>query len=133
METLNIKGTSYTPEVTFDVDNNIYSIKGDSRPEDTHAFYQILIDWLSSLKNSDIDKGKVNGNDALFKFQFDYLNSSSSKFILKLIMCIKELQENGFNFRIEWYFDQPDIDMRELGEEYKDMLGMEIKLIPIEI
>lgn len=127
MEALILEGTSYTPKVIFDLDNKVFEISGDSRPEDTHAFYQKLIDWLKQLETVTVSE-KLK-----FKFTFDYLNSSSSKFIFKLILQLKELVLKGVNFSIDWYYDDPDIDMKELGEEYTDMTDLEINLISVEV
>ena len=127
MEVLDLEGTSYTPKVVFDLKNKVFEITGDSRPEDTHAFYQVLIDWLSNL-----DGPSVSG-ELKFKFAFDYLNSSSSKFIFKLISCLKDLESKDINFSIDWYYDEPDIDMKELGEEYAELVGIKINLISVEI
>ena len=127
MEVLELEGTSYTPKVVFDLKNKVFEITGDSRPEDTHAFYQVLIDWLSNL-----DSLSVQG-DLKFKFAFDYLNSSSSKFIFKLISCLKELESKGINFSIDWFYDEPDIDMKELGEEYTELADIKINLISVEV
>lgn len=127
MEIFELEGTSYTPKVIFDVNNSHFEITGDSRPEDTHSFYQKLIDWLNTLDSSMIE-GTVN-----FKFAFDYLNSSSSKFILKLIYCLKALSSKGIQFSIDWYYDEPDIDMKELGEEFTEMSDIQINLISVEV
>ena len=127
MELLELEGSSYTPKVVFDVKNKVFEITGDSRPEDTHAFYQVLIDWLSNL-----DSASVKG-DLKFKFAFDYLNSSSSKFIFKLISCLKDLETKGIYFSIDWFYDEPDIDMKELGEEYTELTDIKINLISVEV
>lgn len=127
MEVFELEGTRYTPKVVFDVKNKVFEISGDSRPEDTHTFYQLLIDWLSKLASASVQ------GDFKFKFAFDYLNSSSSKFIFKLIKCLKDLQSSGINFSIDWFYDEPDIDMKELGEEYAELAGMKINMISVEV
>ncbi len=127
MEVFELEGTRYTPKVVFDVKNKVFEISGDSRPEDTHTFYQVLIDWLSGLNNASVQ------GDFKFKFAFDYLNSSSSKFIFKLIKCLKGLESNGINFSIDWFYDEPDIDMKELGEEYTELADIKINMISVEV
>ena len=127
MEVFELEGTRYTPKVVFDVKNKVFEISGDSRPEDTHTFYQVLIDWLSKLHSAAVQ------GDFKFKFAFDYLNSSSSKFIFKLIKCLKDLRSSGINFSIDWFYDEPDIDMKELGEEYAELAGMKINMISVEV
>ena len=127
MEVFELEGTRYTPKVVFDVKNKVFEISGDSRPEDTHTFYQVLIDWLSKL-----DSASVQG-DFKFKFAFDYLNSSSSKFIFKLIKCLKDLESSGIHFSIDWFYEEADIDMKELGEEYTERAGIKINMISVEV
>ncbi|MDG1842425.1 MAG: DUF1987 domain-containing protein [Crocinitomicaceae bacterium] len=127
MEVLELEGTSYTPKVVFDLKNKVFEISGDSRPEDTHTFYQVLIDWLSKLDSPSVQE------DLKFKFAFDYLNSSSSKFIFKLISCLKNLESKDINFSIDWFYDEPDIDMKELGEEYAELADIKINLISVEV
>ena len=127
MEVLELEGSSYTPKVVFDSENKVFEISGDSRPEDTHAFYQKLIDWIDALESSSL-KGDVR-----FKFRFDYLNSSSSKFVLKLIFSLKALESKGINFVVDWVYDEPDIDMKELGEEYAEIVDIQINLISVEV
>jgi len=127
METFELEGTSYTPKVIFDVKNRHFEISGDSRPEDTHSFYQVLIDRLNGIESSMIE------GEIAFKFAFDYLNSSSSKFILKLIFCLKSLESKGIHFSVDWYYDEPDIDMKELGEEYSEMTDIQFNLISVEV
>jgi len=127
MEVLELDGTSYTPKVVFDLKNRVFEITGDSRPEDTHTFYQGLIGWLSNLESPSV-KGELK-----FKFAFDYLNSSSSKFIFKLISCLKDLESKDINFSIDWYYDEPDNDMKELGEEYAELADIKINLISVEV
>lgn len=133
MESLIIEGTSYTPDVRFDVHQNEFVISGDSRPEDTHAFYKEIISWLENFGANSEAKEKTSKDQILFKFQFDYLNSSSSKFVLKLLMKTKELIDSGFSFKIDWYYDDPDLDMKELGEEYAEMADININLISVEV
>ena len=127
MEVFELEGTRYTPKVVFDLKNKVFEISGDSRPEDTHSFYQVLIDWLGKLNSA-----SVHG-DFKFKFAFDYLNSSSSKFIFKLIKCLKDLESVGINFSIDWFYDEPNVDMKELGEEYTELADIKINMISVEV
>ena len=50
MEILDIRGTTDTPKVLFDPDNNIFEISGRSLPEDVITFYQPVIEWLDDYE-----------------------------------------------------------------------------------
>jgi len=43
MESLKIEATKCTPEVTFNAENNILDIKGDSYPENIAEFFLLCI------------------------------------------------------------------------------------------
>ncbi len=132
MGTLILESTRFTPKVTLDPDSNVYEISGDSRPENTHSFYSELIEWVENWDRKNSNKEEVE-KPIRFKFAFEYLNSSSSKFVLKLILKLKEILVSGDELEIDWYYDEPDIDMKEMGEEYAEMAEIPINLIPVEV
>jgi len=123
MKALVIKQTITTPEITFDYDNNIFNLEGCSRPEDVRSFYYPIIQWLTDLKNG-VENGEIkNNNDiTVFNFKFDYFNSSSAKFILDILVLINDIHKAGLNIRIDWYFEENDDDMKEVGEELSDVV-----------
>ncbi len=131
MNQLIIKETSATPQVNFDIDNDIYIVQGCSRPEDVREFYYPIISWLDDLgsKNIDILKQKYSELPMVFKFKFDYFNSSSAKFILDILVIINQIHHNGVKMRIDWHFDENDDDMREVGEELSDVVDFEFDYI----
>jgi len=131
MEALIKDPTSYTPKVVFDPQNEVFEISGDSRPENTHSFYEELIEWL--VKYEENMRGGVSDKKPMtISFLFDYLNSSSSKFILKVILKLKNISSET-PVQINWHYEEPDIDMKEMGEEFSQMAEMDIKLVQVEI
>jgi hypothetical protein len=121
MDSLRIKETTATPLVIFDPINNEFELKGCSRPEDVREFYSPVIKWLEDF-NTQIDeslRSKHKDSPLVFKFKFDYFNSSSAKFILDILVLTNQFHQNGLNMCIDWYFDEHDDDMREVGEDYR--------------
>jgi len=57
-----------------------------------------------------------------FVFKFDFFNIASSKRILLIFYKLMELQSKGIQVRIKWYYDEEDIDMLEIGEDYAVMV-----------
>ena len=49
MDKLKIEPTTFTPEVTFDVEKRVFEISGESRPQDSREFYGPIITWLNEL------------------------------------------------------------------------------------
>jgi hypothetical protein len=63
----------------------------------------------------------------VFKFKFDYFNSSSAKFILDILVIINQMHTQGLKMRIDWYFDENDDDMKEVGEELSEVVDFQFE------
>lgn len=124
MTPLVLKETTATPKIVFDIDNEEFEIKGCSRPEDVRDFYVPVIRWLEEFREEVTDalKEKYAGAPLVFNFKFDYFNSSSAKFILDVLILINNIHSDGLNIRIDWYFDENDEDMKEVGEELSEVV-----------
>lgn len=124
MNSLIIEETIATPKIIFDYNNNNFELEGCSRPEDVRGFFGPIIQWLNDFKksiNDDINE-KHKENPIIFKFKFDYFNSSSAKFILDILVLINDIHTKGLNIRIDWYYDESDDDMKEVGEELSEVV-----------
>ena len=134
MESLIIKETIVTPKIVFDFDNRDFELAGCSRPEDVRVFYAPIIKWLVDFKefvNDDIRNGHKQ-NPIVFKFRFDYFNSSSAKFILDILVLIDQIHGDGLNMQIDWFYDENDDDMKEVGEELSDVVDFPFKYVVIK-
>lgn len=134
MDALRLKETTATPMVVFDPQNNEFELKGCSRPEDVREFYTPIIKWLeqfiSQLSPEYINQHKES--PVIFKFKFDYFNSSSAKFILDILVLSNQLHENNLNICIDWYFDENDDDMREVGEELSEVVDFPFRYVMVK-
>jgi len=134
MESLIIKETIVTPKIVFDFDNRDFELAGCSRPEDVKGFFAPIIKWLVDFKefvNDDI-RNDYKQNPIVFKFRFDYFNSSSAKFILDILVLIDQIHGDGLNMQIDWFYDENDDDMKEVGEELSDVVDFPFKYVVIK-
>lgn len=134
MEAIHLAASETTPKVELDHTTDKFEIGGESRPENARKFYGPIIEWFDKynqflywLKN---DKGAGYKKDIVVDFHFDYLNSTSIKFVYDLLKKIEELKTNATSATINWYFDAGDEDMKESGEEYSRMVGMTFNILP---
>lgn len=133
MKTIKIEETNTSPYVLFDFDNNVYEIKGCSRPEDVVAFYGQLVDWLNDIKLNATDemKARTQNNPMVFKLYLDYFNSSSAKYILDMVLIIDQIYRNGMSVAIDWLYKKEDEDMLETGKEFTDLIKCPINFIAV--
>jgi len=119
MNNLYIKPSLKSPEVKFNITGDLL-IKGVSIHEDTMQFYQPILDW--------VDKFGQSGNEALFfKLYFEYLSTSSTQMIVKLIDKINKLKKNGVKVVYEWGYEEGDDSIKELGEDIEEITECEFE------
>jgi hypothetical protein len=116
MPNLKIAATDRTPEVDFDFDKRQLKLKGESYPEDVAKFYGPLFEALDNLLRG-------LGDDACsFEFELIYFNSSSAKAIMSILERLEDAAAAGASVTVNWYYDEEDDTMRELGEEFGEDL-----------
>jgi len=116
MDNIKIEATDRSPGIDFDFTSNKFSIRGESYPEDVTAFYGEVIENLESHLSS-MDDGDVE-----FNFELIYFNSSTAKVLMGLFDTLEEAAEEGLSVTVNWYYDEEDDTMEELGEEFAEDL-----------
>jgi hypothetical protein len=116
MSTLHISATPRTPEISFDFENNVYHLRGESYPEDVKEYYGPPITQLERHLES------LEGAEVGFRFEFVYFNSSTAKILMNLFDLLDATAERGNTVTITWAFEQDDDNMAELGEEFGEDL-----------
>jgi hypothetical protein len=121
MEHLYVEGTKMTPNVILDSDKKVYSITGNSRPENPLQFYRPIFEWLTNYLERTEEK-------MVFEVQLDYFNTSTSKVLLDLFELFEKFAETK-DIHVVWYYQSDDEEMQEAGEELLDLveLSHEIK------
>lgn len=107
------EATDRTPAVSFDFENGIFSMKGESYPEDASAFFGPLHQALEEFLDSEFDAQIV------FDVEFAYFNSSSAKVLMNLFQLLEDAAENkGKKTVINWHYNEDDDTMLEFGEDF---------------
>lgn len=125
MEKLFIEPTRVTPLVSFDPEKNLLEIKGRSSPENSILFFEQVLALIDEFTESDRETLTVN-------FSFEYFNTSSSKCLFDVFRKLVKLENNEQELIINWYYEEDDEDMMEAGEDYADLLDLEINFIELE-
>jgi hypothetical protein len=128
---LYIEPTTDSPEVIFDPEKKIFKISGESRPFDAYAFYFLLFKWLDDF-TLNISTFYENKDTIVFNFKFDYFNSSSAKYILEFCMKIALLKTEMMDVRVNWYYENDDMDMLDSGKEMSRIANLPFEYIKRE-
>lgn len=122
-KSIKIDATRKTPAVSLDKGHIL--IDGRSIPEDSNRFYQPIYDWIKDYSDEDLTPTRIDLN-------FEYINTSSTKWVFAVL---KELGTNPrLNDKVEinWFYEEGDDDMEELGYILKSMVPHRFSIIETE-
>ena len=122
MSDLHIAATDRTPEIELSADKGIFSMRGESFPEDVAAFYGQVILAIDALASS--IQGPLKVDVAMV-----YINSSSIKAMFRIFEGLENVRKHGHPLTITWHFQDDDDIMEELCEDFKDRFPE----LPIEV
>ncbi|MCE2518164.1 MAG: DUF1987 domain-containing protein [Alphaproteobacteria bacterium] len=108
--------TSRTPAVLLDPAKGVFSLVGESYPEDITGFYgPIRVALDEALRNL---SGPLKVDLKLV-----YFNSSSARVLMELMDQMDEYAQSGTNIQVSWYCDPDDDITREFAEDISEDLS----------
>jgi len=111
-----------TPTINFNLKTGELLMEGKSFPPDVTTFFKEAIAWLDEYLKS---PAKLT----VMKLKLDYFNTASSKIVMDVLYKMEELYKNNNDVLVEWYYPDDDEDMKETGEEYKELIKVPFKQI----
>ena len=130
MEKLVIEPTFNSPSVILDPESNQFDFSGESRPENVRKFYLPILEWLDSFAKAQSEMGRsARSSSLLVRFNFEYFNSTSAKYILDIFKALNVLNDLGIEILVKWLYEEDDEDMLEVGEEMSRMSKLDFEYI----
>ncbi|MBF0126081.1 MAG: DUF1987 domain-containing protein [Magnetococcales bacterium] len=126
MENIKMDRTDRTPEIDFNFSDNVFSLRGESYPEDVPTFFGPPV---SSLEHH---LGGLTSGRVEFNFEMIYFNSTSAKVVMKLFELLEKTAGQGVAVIINWHYAADDDNMQELGEEFgEDLEAATFNMCPL--
>ncbi|MCP4757628.1 MAG: DUF1987 domain-containing protein [Proteobacteria bacterium] len=116
MDRLFIASTKYTPEISFDAENNLLEIKGESYPENTAAFYSPVVFWLDEYLRY------LQDQEVTLNLELVYFNSSTMKVLMDIFEKFEEAVEKNKRVAMNWIYDEQNENALEYGKELQEDL-----------
>jgi len=123
MKNFLIKNTLKTPFVNLNADSGLIEFKGRSIPEDARAYFEPIIDWLKDYADNPAFKTIVN-------FQFEYFNTSTSKWLISVFKLLCEMREADNEVEFNWFYH--DDDLLEYAREMEDFFQIKMNTREVE-
>ena len=121
IQSFNIEATRKTPAIKLDPKGHI-KIQGRSIPEDASIFYEGILDWVKNYILLGNESTRIDLN-------FEYLNSGTSKYVLQILKCLRDLPKHNHALTVNWYYEDGDDDILERGEYFASLLDLKINFI----
>lgn len=118
---MKLEATDRSPLVQFNESEGTLLIQGRSVHENADSFYAPVHDSVEAYLSRRPGKLQVT-------FDLEYFNSSSSKYFLDILRSAEDAATNGTVVQVNWYYDPDDLDMKEAGADYKELLQIPLKL-----
>ena len=117
MDVIRIEATKKTPEVVFDEAEMKFSMTGRCIPSNAATFFEPLIALINSIN--------VQENSKLTcEFKLEYINSSSSKWLIGVVKDLNEKHKTGSTVILNWYYE--DDDSFDFGEVVEEVAEFEV-------
>ena len=123
MNDYHLEKTFNTPEVTFLPSEGILKIQGRAIPEDPGDFFEELITLLKEYFK------EVSNEITRVDIKLEYINSGSSKYMLEIFRILKRNYDQGHDCIVNWYYEEDDESIQELGLHYQATVKVPFKLI----
>lgn len=121
---MHLSPSRVTPEVLINTEDHILLMKGRSSPENSVMFFDQVKRGISNYFQ--------NEQHLDVHFMFEYFNTSSSKSIFEIIKMLKKYMSIGKSVTFNWVYESYDEDMLETGEDYADLLEVDMNMVEVE-
>ena len=100
-------------------------IMGRSVPENPGELYRPVHQWITEYTHSYSEKTTI-------ELGFEYINSSSTKWIFTIIKELAKLKEQVKDLSVKWYYEKGDEDMIELGMIIRSLVDCPLVVVEVE-
>lgn len=77
--------------------------------------------WLNDYEKSPQDETRLT-------VRLEYFNTSSSKCLIDIFRKLEQLHYQETTVKVVWYYEDEDEDMKESGEDFRDLVSMPVVL-----
>lgn len=90
-----------------------FEMGGVSLPENVFDIFDPVTKWMNEYFINNTQPTKID-------MYFEYLNTASSRILMKIIQDLDKMTNNNQDVAIKWHFQTGDYDMKDFGMELQD-------------
>jgi hypothetical protein len=120
MDDLIIKPTDKSLGV--DISSGTLNFTGRSILTDPRIFFDPVTKWVSNYLKDPAGETVVN-------IKLEYIDTASTQSLYQILRQLNSIRKKGYILMINWFIEDADPEMRELGEMIEQRLGIEFRFI----
>ncbi len=121
MDDLIIKHTDKS--LAIDISYGIMNFTGRSILTDPKIFFDPINNWVIKYLKQPADETVIN-------IKLEYIDTASTQSLYQILRQINSVRKKGLVLMVNWYIEDEDPEMKELGEMIEQRLGIEFQYIP---
>jgi hypothetical protein len=120
MDNLIIKPTDKS--LAVDISYGILNFTGRSILTDPKLFFEPINVWVSKYLKNPAAVTVIN-------IKLEYIDTASTQSLYQILRQIISVRKKGLATQVNWYIEDEDPEMKELGEMIEQRLGIEFQYI----
>ena len=126
MKNLEQEGSFKLPSLSLNANSGVLELAGKSIPERTSEFYDPVLAWIDEYSQSPKE-------ETIFNVKLEYCNSSSTRYLMDILERLERIFKEGKKVTVNWYYEEDDEDMLDLGQSYSVPLTIPINMILVPV
>ena len=126
MKNLEQEGSFKLPSLSLNANSGVLELAGKSIPERTSEFYDPVLAWMDEYIQSPKE-------ETIFNIKLEYCNSSSTRYLMDILERLERISKEGKKVTVNWYYEEDDEDMLDLGQSYSAPLTIPINMILVPV
>ncbi len=121
MDDLKIKPSDKS--LAVDITYGIINFTGRSILTDPKIFFEPIAQWVNKYMKNPAGETVIN-------IKLEYIDTASTQSLYSILRLINGVRKKGLVLMVNWYIEDEDPEMKELGEMIEQRLGIEFQYIP---
>ena len=121
MDDLIIKPTDKS--LAVEISHGTLNFTGRSILTDPKIFFDPVDSWVTRYL-------KEPAQETVINIRLEYIDTASTQALYQILRQLNTVRKTGLSVKLNWYIEDEDPEMKELGEMIEQRLGMEFQYIP---
>ena len=108
--------------LAVDISYGILNFTGRSILTDPKIFFDPILKWVNKYVKNPAEETVAN-------IKLEYIDTASTQSLYQILRLLNTVKKKGLVYMVNWYVEDQDPEMLELGEMIEQRLGLDFQFI----